>query len=398
MFLPYGDTPNPPGFSPVNSLLIAVNVGIFLFISLPLSLSRPDLGDPLLLEYLRIIGVRGHISAQQVLEHVSAYDLFVFRYGYRPAAASLTTLFTSMFLHGGWLHLAGNMLFLYIFGDNVEHRLGPVRYLFGYLMAGVAATLFFSLFVPGSQIPLVGASGAISGVLGCYFVWFPRNQVKTLVLLFPILMQTLYLPARLVLGFYLILDNLIPFLLTTGRGSGVAYGAHIGGFLFGVIAAWGLDQRKNPVAAGTVGSAVRSGWGRLWSRQMDGGKVAAAQIGELLQQGRAEKAARLYLTLSGEAERLMVTPEAVLAIGAHLLQKRQYESALNLFRRFIAERPASPDVDRAYLGAGRAMLYLSRGNYSARQYLLAAVDTARSEEVARTARELLRRLESAEGC
>ncbi len=397
MFLPYGDTPNPPGFSPVNSLLIAVNVGIFLFISLPLSLSRPDLGDPLLLEYLRVIGVRGHISAQQVLEHLSAYDLFVFRYGYRPAAASLTTLFTSMFLHGGWLHLAGNMLFLYIFGDNVEHRVGPVRYLLGYLMAGVAATLFFALFVPGSQIPLVGASGAISGVLGCYFVWFPRNQVKTLVLLFPILVQTLYLPARLVLGFYLILDNLIPFLLTTGRGSGVAYGAHIGGFLFGVIVAWGLDRRKKPVSADTVGGAARWGWGRLWSRRTGGRKDAAEQIAELLRKNRPEKAARRYMALSDESERLTVAPEAVMAIGTYLLQNCQYESALSLFRRFVVERPASSYIDRAYLGAGRAMLHLPRGRNSARQYLLAAIDTTRNVDVARAARELLHQLEATGG-
>ena len=105
-----------------------------------------------------------------------------------------------MFLHAGFLHLFGNMLFLWIYGDNVEHRLGHVPYLFWYLATGVAATLFHMLGASGSQIPLVGASGAISGMLGFYFVWFPRNQVRLLWLLPPFVMQVFEVPARLVLG------------------------------------------------------------------------------------------------------------------------------------------------------------------------------------------------------
>jgi membrane associated rhomboid family serine protease len=147
-----------------------------------------------------------------------------------------------MFLHGGWMHLAGNMLFLYIFGNNVEARLGSVPYLLVYLLTGVTATLFFAAFAPGSQIPLVGASGAISGVLGCYFLWFPRNRVKTFIFLFPFLMTTVLLPARLVLGVYLILDNLLPFIINGGAGAGVAHGAHIGGFLGGLGLAYGFDR------------------------------------------------------------------------------------------------------------------------------------------------------------
>ena len=85
-----------------------------------------------------------------------------------------------MFLHAGWTHLLGNMLFLWIFGDNLEARLGPAKYLAVYLGTGVAATLFFAVFQPDSYIPLVGASGAISGVLGCYFLWFPKNAQRFL--------------------------------------------------------------------------------------------------------------------------------------------------------------------------------------------------------------------------
>lgn len=242
MFLPYGDTPNPAGAAYVNWLLIGLNVAVFLVISTPLMLARVDLNDPLLLEYLRSYGVRGFVSPQDVLQNVSAYDLFVFRYGFRPAEPSLISLFSCMFLHGGWMHLAGNMLFLYIFGNNVEVRLGSLSYLLVYLASGIVATLFFALFVPGSQIPLVGASGAISGVLGCYFLWFPRNRVKTFIFLFPILITTVLLPARLVLGIYLIVDNLLPFIINGGAGAGVAHGAHIGGFLGGLGMAYGIDR------------------------------------------------------------------------------------------------------------------------------------------------------------
>ncbi len=396
MFLPYGDTPNPPGVPYINNLLIAINIGVFLFLTLPLSFSRPDLNDPLLLDYLQAMGARGYVSAEQVLKQVSAYDLVVFRYGFRPGSASLLTLFSSMFLHGGWMHLIGNMLFLWIFGDNVEQRLGRIRYLLGYLAAGATATLFFALFVPGSQIPLVGASGAISGVLGCYFLWFPRNQVKTFVFLFPLLMNTFYLPARLVLGFYLVLDNLIPFLINGGRASGVAHGAHIGGFLFGLAMAWGFNRWQG-VQAIRQGADVNSG-------SSDSGTFAGGQTKQdplptivgALQAGRNDQAAQLYLALDNPAERLAVAPEAVLAIGDHLLAHQRTTQALEVFRRFVAERPASVQIDHAYMGAGQAMLRQPRGQISARQYFLAALDTATSAETSRTARECLRRLDADE--
>ncbi len=386
MFLPYGDTPNPPGIPYVNNLLIAINIGIFLFLALPLSFSRPDLNDPLLLDYLQAIGARGYISAEQVLQQVSAYDLVIFRYGFRPGSASLLTLFSSMFLHGGWMHLAGNMLFLWIFGDNVEQRLGWFRYLLGYLAAGAAATLFFALFVPGSQIPLVGASGAISGVLGCYFLWFPRNKVKTFVFLFPLLMTTFYLPARLVLGFYLVLDNLIPFLINGGRATGVAHGAHIGGFLFGLAMAWGFNRWQGVQAVRQEANAE----GKVTTMSPE--SIIAGE----LKAGRYAFAAHLYLGLDSQAERLAVAPDLVLAIGDYLLDQKQYAQALEVFRRFVAERPASMQVDHAYLGAGQAMLHQPRGHLSARQYFLAAIDTATTAETARMARDYLRRLDAGE--
>ena len=164
MLLPVGDTPNPRMTPYVTWGLMLVNIAIYLLVTLPLGAARPDPADPLLYEYFQAFG-RGVFSLSEIARSVSAYDLTVFRYGFRPADPSLLALLTAMFLHGGFLHLAGNMLFLWIFGDNVEHRLGPVRFLFAYLGTGVAATLVFALFALDSPYPMIGASGAISGVL-----------------------------------------------------------------------------------------------------------------------------------------------------------------------------------------------------------------------------------------
>ncbi len=238
MFLPIGDEPNPHHLPAITVLVIAVNVAVFLLVTLPLSVQPADPADPLLREYLRAMlphlpaGVPlGDLAAQ-----VSAYDLVVFRWGYRPGDPNLLSLVTAMFLHGGFMHLFGNMLYLWIYGNNVEHRLGAAPYLFWYLVTGVAATLFHALFNKGSTIPLVGASGAISGVLGFYLVWFPRHVVKVWVFLIPFYIGMLRINATVVLIMYLVLDNLLPMLISAGQG-GVAHGAHIGGFLAGMAVA-----------------------------------------------------------------------------------------------------------------------------------------------------------------
>ena len=155
----------------------------------------------------------------------------------------LSVLF-AMFLHGGWLHLAGNLLFLYVFGNNVEDRLGKVRYLAFYLGCGYAATYGFSLFFNGSQQPLVGASGAIAGVLGAYLVLFPRARVWSLLTFFFFL--PLRLPAWLVLGSWFVLQ----YLYTRGAGlseaTGTAYLAHVIGFVAGAALVWSLRGTGHP--------------------------------------------------------------------------------------------------------------------------------------------------------
>ncbi|MGH8630006.1 MAG: rhomboid family intramembrane serine protease [Burkholderiales bacterium] len=244
MFLPIGDHPNPRGVAPITILLMFANVAVFVMVTLPLSAVAPSPADPRLVAYLHALtgSLPPGTSLSSVVRELSVYDLVLFEYGYRPAAPNAVSLFSAMFLHGGLLHLAGNMLFLWIYGDNVEHRLGPFRFLFWYLATGVAATLSHAVFSMTSALPMVGASGAISGVLGFYFVWFPRNHVKFLVLL-PFLLHVVLVPAWIALGLYLLVDNLLP-LFIAPSGAGVAYGAHIGGFIAGAIAAWFMQRRR----------------------------------------------------------------------------------------------------------------------------------------------------------
>lgn len=141
----------------------------------------------------------------------------------------LLALLTSMFLHGTLFHLLGNMLYLWIFGNNIEDRLGSVRFALFYLVCGVAAALTQVLAEPGSQVPMIGASGAIAGVLGAYWVLFPRARVKTFVFLI-FYIDIVPIPAGIVLGLWFLLQ-----ILNVGMGGGVAWFAHVGGFLAGIL-------------------------------------------------------------------------------------------------------------------------------------------------------------------
>ncbi len=150
---------------------------------------------------------------------------------------ALPTIFTSMFLHGNWLHIGSNMLFLWIFGDNIEDTLGRFRFIAFYLLCGLAAALTQVLSDPASTIPMVGASGAVAGVLGAYLLLFPRNRILTLIPIF-IFITTVELPAYLIIGYWALLQFLNAYLLQGGgmlRGGGVAYFAHIGGFIASMI-------------------------------------------------------------------------------------------------------------------------------------------------------------------
>jgi membrane associated rhomboid family serine protease len=378
MFLPIGDHPNPRGFPLINWLLIAANVAVFVLISLPLSSQRPDLGDPATLAYVELISEVARQPPAAVYAQLSAYDVFLFSHGYRPAVPQWDSLFFSMFLHAGLLHLLGNMLFLWIYGDNVEHRLGRLRYLICYLATGVAATTTHALLTPDPYFPVVGASGAISGVLGFYFVWFPRNIVKVFVVLFPFFINVVHLPARWVLGFYLLLDNLLPFFLQHGTG-GVAHGAHIGGFVGGVVLALvysSLQQAK----------AVRG---------FEGGKdPLLGPVDELVQaaaEGRMRDAAATLLRLpTSQAAR--VPDSAWLPVARWLEQSAAPEVAAAAYRRYIASHQRGPGLAEAHLGLGRLLLKHGEAT-TAYQYLLSALELDPTPAAAAEAREALRAIE-----
>jgi hypothetical protein len=216
------------------------------------------------------------------------------------------------------------MLFLWIYGDNVEHHLGPVRYLVTYLATGVAASLSHVLIDPTSALPMVGASGAISGVLGCYFVWFPRNHVRLLWLLPPFLLQTVMVPARIVLAFYLMLDNLVP-MLVGGRTGGIAHAAHIGGF-----------------AAGAAGAYLMGRW-RL-----------------------------------SRAPAPSDHPQDVIALAGQLRARGESQQAVAALLRFVRDEPNSPEVADMQALAGTILLEDLGESTEAYQQFTAALERAPS--------------------
>ena len=170
---------------------------------------------------------------------------FIFDYGLVPAEFSVPTLVTSMFLHGGLLHFGGNMLYLWIFGDNVEDRMGPGRFVVFYLLCGTAAALAQTWMVPSSQVPMVGASGAIAGVMGAYFVMYPRSRIVTLIPIF-IFIQLVEVPAVVFLGLWFLLQFVsgVGTALSPQAGitGGIAFWAHVAGFVAGVVGVYAFRR------------------------------------------------------------------------------------------------------------------------------------------------------------
>jgi membrane associated rhomboid family serine protease len=188
-------------------------------------------------------------------------DEFLNAFAYVPARLfrggdlghDLLTIVTAMFLHGGLGHLIGNLLYLWIFGDNVEDALGHGRYLVFYLACGFAATFTQTLFFPTSEVPNIGASGAIAGALGGYFLLYPRARVVTLVPLF-FLFPLIEIPAGLYLFFWFLMQFLMggSALASAQRGGGVAWWAHVGGFLAGLVLVKLMQPRRRPAVGYTI--------------------------------------------------------------------------------------------------------------------------------------------------
>jgi len=169
---------------------------------------------------------------------LSGGDAFIMKWAFVPSrflanpSGDFLTLFTSMFMHAGWLHLGGNMLYLWIFGDNVEDRFGHVKFIIFYLLCGLVATFAQLAFSLGSNVPNLGASGAIAGVLGSYILLFPKQKVKVLQG-----RQVIQVPAMMAIGIWIVLQFFsgIGSIANTEQTGGVAYMAHIGGFLAGFV-------------------------------------------------------------------------------------------------------------------------------------------------------------------
>jgi membrane associated rhomboid family serine protease len=210
--IPIRDTIQSKNYPVVNNIIIAANALVYL-----VQLGQGE-------ELTKFILTYGLVPARYSVPHIASYFSF---------GQQVFSFFSFMFLHGGFLHLLGNMWSLYIFGDNVEDRLGPLRYLFFYLLCGFLSGLSHLFINWHSQIPTIGASGAIAGVMGAYFLLYPGSRILTLIPIFfiPYFVQ---IPAFLFLGLWFFLQ-FISAAGSAGQASGIAWWAHIGGFVFGMI-------------------------------------------------------------------------------------------------------------------------------------------------------------------
>jgi membrane associated rhomboid family serine protease len=202
---------------------------------IPLRDSQPSYSTPVVTAGLIVANVL--VFLHQVSLDDFSLNHFIRAYGIVPARFEFPSLLTSMFLHGGWLHLIGNMWFLWIYGDNVEDILGGVRYLAFYLLCGVAAGLTHVLTNAASPVPTIGASGAVAGVMGAYLVKFPHSRIVTLIPVF-FLLTTVEIPAVLILAYWFLIQ-IVSGMAAAGQMAsaqgGVAWFAHVGGFVAGMV-------------------------------------------------------------------------------------------------------------------------------------------------------------------
>jgi len=219
--IPYKDD-NPTSIFPLVTIgIIAANIFIF------------------------VLQLTSRSGMREVAYSYGAIPHFLLTFESQQPIPPVLTLFSSMFMHGGLFHLGGNMLYLWIFGNNIEDRLGHMRFIFFYLLCGVAAAYSHTLINPDSMTPMIGASGAVSGILGAYVLLFPRANVHTL-LFFGFFVTTVRIPALIVIVFWAIIQ-FINGMLSSGPhgGGGVAWFAHLGGFLTGLAAIKLLLPRGN---------------------------------------------------------------------------------------------------------------------------------------------------------
>ncbi|MCJ7679361.1 MAG: rhomboid family intramembrane serine protease [Candidatus Aminicenantes bacterium] len=225
MFIPLRDENPTTRFPVITVLFITVNVLVFIY-----QVLSPE-GLQL---YIYKLG-----AIPYEITHFQSISYVISESGAHLSRISPPlSLFTSMFLHGGVFHLLGNMLYLWIFGNNIEDYLGSLRFVLFYLIGGLVASLTHIIFNPGSQVPMIGASGAIAGILGAYFILYPFARVLTLVFF-----TVIPIPAAIILGIWFVGQ-----LLNIGLGGGVAWFAHIGGFVAGLLLLRLLKRKPRTVS------------------------------------------------------------------------------------------------------------------------------------------------------
>jgi len=196
---------------------------------------------------LMLIVVNAAVFLRMIVLGDGAREQFVLSYGFIPASFSWGSAVTSMFLHAGWIHVAGNLWALWLFGDNVEDRMGPIRFVGFYLLCGIAAGVVHIITNPQSTVPALGASGAISGVMAAYVVLYPRARILAV---FPIIIYPLFfqVPAVLYIGIWFLMQFFsgTAAIFSGQQAGGIAWWAHIGGFIAGLLTVWIFIQRPRP--------------------------------------------------------------------------------------------------------------------------------------------------------
>lgn len=403
IIIPIGDD-NPSTRIPwVTYGLIAVNVGVFALVnglgSLPAEVSR--------------------------------------EWGFVPNDPKLTTFVTSVFLHGGIFHILGNMLFLWIFGDNIEDKIGHVLYFLFYIVAGALACAFYMLFTgfAGGSVPLVGASGAIAGVMGCYMVLFPEARIRFFYWFFYVFMGVLRIRAKWSLGIWIAINLLNWLVLRSSYVTGVAYAAHVGGFAVGILAAVLLKKRL--VAAGRVtrqdeltgfapegttppkrkpefrpqefqhaGSEPVSPeepavvrFAREYAsprvqtdRSHEGFFGAEEAIVTCMRTGRMDVALEKYAEFVRMRHAKALPSRAQIEIAAEFFRLKDYESALEAYRRYLSRYATGPDAPEAKFRLGVILSRYRKEYYRAREYLLQAVVEHPDPKIVSFGREELDRI------
>jgi membrane associated rhomboid family serine protease len=397
MFFPIGDD-NPSSRTPyVTYGIIGANVVVFLFVNK--------------------LGVLS--------------DLTSLKYGFRPGKFEWYTLFTSMFLHGDFLHILGNMIFLWIAGDNVEEKLGRIAFLVFYLISGVCACLFYMLFVElgARMVPLVGASGAIAGVLGCYMIFFPTARIRVFYWFFFFFLGTIFVQAKWFLGLWIALNVFDWLVVGSQYVTGVAYAAHVGGFAVGVIVAvvakGHLRKRgqvsqmdeltgfAKPGAPPRPGPQVQSsGPDPVYSegkpdfvrptyvsprtitdRETSGFFGREEAIAENVKAGRIDVALDRYEEYVHMRHAKPLPAWAQIEIASELYRRGDYEQALQAYRRYLAHSPAGADSAEAKFRLGIILSRHRKEFFRAREYLLQATMEHPDNQVVEFAREELERIE-----